>query len=100
MRRRKRGIKEDGLDSDVSDNDDDDEDEDEQPDRKKANEDDMFDEEEKPKKQKKFLKKDEIAGQEWNADEEDENGEKLMPFNMDQEMEEGFVYFWRCVILD
>lgn len=51
-------------------------------------EDDMFDEAfSKKKKKKKALDRQDIEGQEWNQDQEDE--EKFEPFNLEKEMEEG-----------
>jgi len=76
----------DGYNSDSDSNDDD---------NNENNEDfDMFadDDEDKKKKDKKkkvgLMKRSDIEGEEWNAP-EDEEEEKMMPFNMDKDLEEG-----------
>ncbi len=52
------------------------------------NEADMFAEGE-AKKQTRVLTKEEIEGQEWTNETQEEVNAKITPFNMDQEMEEG-----------
>lgn len=54
--------------------------------QKDQDEDDMFGEAFQ-KKKKKALNRQDIEGQEWNQDQEDE--EKFEPFNLEKEMEEG-----------
>lgn len=67
--------------------------------KKGGDEDDMFGDEEevvdkkkKDKKEVKFLNKKDIEGQEWDGGVEyEEDGTKIEPFNMDEELEEGWV---------
>jgi hypothetical protein len=75
-------------------------DSDSKPSKKKGDEDDMFGDEEevvdkkkKDKKEVKFLQKGDIEGQEWESGgvEYEEDGTKIEPFNMDEELEEGWV---------
>ena len=70
-----------GIDSEGSD--------DEEEPTEQDNDADMFAEGEAKKAQKKSLNKNEIEGQEWNNEIQEEEKVKVTPFNMDQEMEEG-----------
>ena len=107
-KRRSKGLRLDGYDSDETDasSSDSDKEDDvptkdtEQPQQQEAEDEDMFgDSFEEPKssrsnageKGKKTLESQDIEGQEWNAEQEyTEDGLKIEPFNMDKEMEEGY----------
>ena len=81
VKKRKGAVNLEGIDSEGSE----DENE-EQP----ENEGDMFAEGAEQKKAKKVLGKEDIEGQEWSHDLKEEEQAKITPFNMDQEMEEGY----------
>lgn len=93
VKARKGAVRTQGYESDESVGQDSDDEQDDALNDKQENlaEDDMFGEsfETKTKKPKVLQ---EIEGQEWNADAQDytEDGVKVEPFNMDQEMEEGY----------
>lgn len=56
-----------------------------------GDEEEVVDKRKKEKKEVKFLQKGEIEGQEWDekGPEYEEDGTKIEPFNMDEELEEG-----------
>lgn len=57
-------------------------------------EEDEVDKKKKEKKEVKFMNKGDIEGQEWDADQEyEDDGTKIEPFNMDEELEEGWGLF-------
>jgi CD2 antigen cytoplasmic tail-binding protein 2 len=89
---RKGAFKADGYDSDEEVNDDNDSDLDsdaEPPKKADADDDDMFTDEAPVAAKPGFLKKEQIEGQEWGTTPEVEDGVKLMPFNMDADLDEG-----------
>jgi len=45
------------------------------------------------KKKVGLMKRSDIKGEEWNVP-EDEEEEKMMPFNMDKDLEEGYIYIY------
>jgi CD2 antigen cytoplasmic tail-binding protein 2 len=83
-----RKLKELGTESDESDAPiESDSDQEEDDDRKEGKEDDDMFGEAFEKRKKKTLERQDIEGQEWNQEQEDE--EKFEPFNLEKEMEEG-----------
>lgn len=88
-RRKKGAVNTQGFDSDQEAEGSEDSDQEPTKSHTTAHDDGMFGEEEKPAK--KYMDRHDIQGQEWNADTKDytDDGSKIEPFNMDQELEDG-----------